>query len=446
MRTPQLNRRNFLQGAVLASAIGFFLQDAPHALAIGLPDEPVPTTLEGMEDYLARAQSPMYILETKIPSTFSTEGANMELSGKHGRVGANSLQWDFQKKAKLRIDAELHVDISGFDLQQAYVSDAVAHFSFWVYNEQAHEDALRVEFCTDEKVDCWFDFNLNFTGWRTCWVRYGFDTEGMPTTTMNRVVINAPDREGTLWIDQIITNNSWRGDQTMPDDQVPFVQPRVAENQNYHWLGLRDYWARMTDPGFDGSNPTAEELEGLKTIRQRLLDDNRVDKRYTPAALDKLEQKLAEIGVPTLVGLTAGQPPVLTTSGPFTNGYQADLWPKEIKKPLMDLIGAVPVRKVMDLSLEAANTWDSANRAGDTAAAARAGEMFLRIIAYLFDQGWAYGSGQGSVHHFGYQWRNWAVSMYLGEELLREYGLWDAARDAITWYGGTGRLTLSFDK
>ncbi|MDO5722619.1 MAG: chondroitinase family polysaccharide lyase [Actinomycetaceae bacterium] len=443
MSIPQFKRRSFLQGAVLASAIGFFLQDAPRsAHAIGLPDEEIPSDLAGMEDFLARAEAPMYILETKVPETFSVTDGNMEISDKHGKVGANSLQWDFTSGSELRIDTPLKVDVSEFDLNQAYVSDRVPHFSFWVYNEVAQDDTLRVEFCTDDKVECWFDYHLNFTGWRTGWVRYGFDTQGMPTTTMNQVVIRAPKREGTLWLDQIITNNEWRGDHAMPDDQVPFVQSHVAEIQNYHWLGLRDYRDRLTGPGFDGSNPTAEEISDIEVIRQRLFDDYRQEKDYSVAALDGLEKKLAGFSIPTLAALELGVAPKLTASGPFSNGYQADLWPKEVKKKLLDLVGAVPVRKVMDLCLPLAQTWDSANRAGDTEAAARAAELYLRAITYLFDQGWSYGSAQGTVHHFGYQWRDWTKSMYIAQDLLAQYSLWDLARNTITWYAGTGRLTL----
>lgn len=443
---PQYKRRTVLQGALLASALGFFLKEAPTAAyAIGLPEGEIPTTLEGMEDYLARADAPMYILESKVPDTFSVTEGKIQISDKHGKVGPHSLQWDFESQSELQINTPLHVDVSNLDLQQAYVSVAVPHFSFWIYNETPSEASLRVEFCTDKEINCWFDFNLDFTGWRTCWVRYGFDTQGMPTTSMNRIVMRAPKQAGTIWIDQIITNNAWRGDQAMPDNQVPFVQPQVAQNQNYHWLGLRDYWTFMSDPGFDGSAPTAQEIADIEVIKQRLFEDNRPNKKFDTAALDALENKLAKSAVPKLAEQTPGKPPILASSGPFANGYQTDLWPKEIKDSLMKLVGAVPVKQVMDLALEAARTWDSANRAGDTAAAARAATSYLRVMAYLFDQGWSYGSAQGTVHHLGYQWRSWAVSIFIAQELLKQYGLWELARNTVVWYAGLGRLTLSFD-
>lgn len=447
MSASPISRRGFLSGALFASAVGFFLQGMPtSARAMTLPDEPIPTTLEGFEDFLSRAEAPMYIVETQVPSTFSSTLSTIEISDLHGKVGAHSLQWTYDAGATLQIDTPLHVDVSGFNLEQAYVSDAVPHFAFWVYNDVPQDDVLRVEFCTDDRVDCWFDYHLNFSGWRTCWVRYGFDTEGTATTTMNRIVMRAPSTAGTLWLDQIITNSEMRGDHATSDFQVPFVQRKVLQNQNYHWLGLMDYWSKMTDPGLDRSAPSAEELAGIDTIRTRLLEDNRANRKYSADALNALEQKLNDLSIPPLAPRANLSDPVKpAVSGPFTNGYQADIWPAEIKKELLKVIGANPVRKVMDLSLEAAQTWENAYRSGDSAAADRAGELYLRILAYTFDQGWVFGSVQGSIHHFGYQWRNWAISMYLAEELLRANGLWELATNTVTWFGGIGRLTLKFD-
>ena len=51
-------------------------------------------------------------------------------------------------------------------------SATITVFSAYVYNERPRPgEALRFEFgrrSNGGKADCWFDFKLGFSGWRTC--------------------------------------------------------------------------------------------------------------------------------------------------------------------------------------------------------------------------------------------------------------------------------------
>ena len=59
---------------------------------------------------------------------------------------------------------------------------------FWIYNEKASQQRLRFQFGRDKKIDAEFDFNINFSGWRTIWIIYDKgDMMGTPHKDMNRI-------------------------------------------------------------------------------------------------------------------------------------------------------------------------------------------------------------------------------------------------------------------
>ena len=74
-----------------------------------------------------------------------------------------------------------------FDGRVEELMGTVDTFSMWVYNAEPTTERLRVEFGRGATTDTAFEFGLDFTGWRTCWVRLGYDTDGTAHHAMNRV-------------------------------------------------------------------------------------------------------------------------------------------------------------------------------------------------------------------------------------------------------------------
>ncbi|WP_406386105.1 chondroitinase family protein [Streptomyces sp. NBC_01618] len=62
---------------------------------------------------------------------------------------------------------------------QAYMR-TVDTFAVWIHNDRPLDDVLRVEFGRGRNVDAWCEIHLGFTGWRTAWIRYGYDLSGTP--------------------------------------------------------------------------------------------------------------------------------------------------------------------------------------------------------------------------------------------------------------------------
>lgn len=442
MTTSAVSRRGFLLGTATLGAATALPHSAAQALPSGVQRDVDDVDIVGLEAELAGLDKPIYLLETGVPETFSTGGGGrLSISNEHAKVGTHSLRWDDAGGASLLVRTPLHYE-------PVPEPGQVAYFAVWVYNETPLDEQLRFQFGRGQRVDASFSLHLNFRGWRTCWIRYGQDTDGEPRPDMDRITVAAPAGVGTLWIDQLITNVSLRPDRPTPDFQVPTAGAEVRDANNYHWMGLLDYWGLRQDPGFDTTDVTAAEIEDARAIRERLLTRQRSNRPYTGEALTGLEQRFAEWGIPDLADPSAiGANLRPATPGSFINDKQTEILPRQYRAAVEQFADVRPLRRIWEqCGLIAAQTWDSAHRDGDDEAAARAGQLVLRMFAHLHDQGWSTGSAQGTTHHIGYAWRSWADALLMLEPLLRERGIWDREVTTLEWYAGSGRLTQDFSE
>lgn len=437
---PIVNRRTLLGSAVaLGTTTGIagsvLTRGSAHAAPAGPADDPA-----GVEAELAALDKPIYLFETTVPATVSAVGdSTLTITGVHAKVGRHSLQWDHTANAQLRVETELRVGTAD--------PGQTDYFAVWLYRDRAVDADLQIQFGRGDRIDASQTVHLEFTGWRAVWLRYERDLLGEPRTDMDRITMIAPD-SGTTWIDQLVTNVSLRSDRPLPDLQTPTIAEELPDAKNYHWMGLLPYWQRLTDPGFDTADVTEEEIADGERIRERLLTRQRAERPYTDAALTGLEQQLIDYGVPELVDPDAvGADLQPATAGSWIYDRQLEVIPVEHRAAVVEISSGQQIRTVWDkVGLPLAQTWDSAHRAGDSAAAARAGQLFVRLMVHLLDQGWAAGSGQGTTHHIGYTIRSWVQALLMTEPLLRERRLWDPCSAALEWYVGTGRLTQDFSE
>lgn len=271
-----------------------------------------------------------------------------------------------------------------------------------------------MEFGRGANADCWFDFGLDFTGWRTCWVRLGYDTEGTPHTAMNRVRFIAPQRTGELFIDQVILNTPMRPDHPTPDDQVPNVQPEIADADNYHWLALREFRANLESHPLE----PAPASDDLAVVRERLTAALAGRPKVTADALATLTDSVEALGVPARDGAGAPKEP-----GSFINGYQSAIWPAELRADISTFASLVQLRAFTDTMFTVAQAARAARDQG-AGTAGDLSELYVRMLVHLEDQGFAAGSSQGTIHHIGYQYRGFANSLLLVQPILEEKGLW----------------------
>src|SRR5699024_9708642 len=287
----QLTRRGMLRGTagVLGTAV-----IAPYGAGAAAAVEPAGPSASAseVEAELAALEKPIYLLETAVPETFTVSAGQMRISDAHAKIGRHSLQWTYQAGSRLSVQTDLHVGTAEVNQTD--------YFAVWLYNETPAEGDLRLEFGRGARVDAHQNIHLDFSGWRTVWLRYSRDLDGQAHADMNKITLVAPAASGVIWIDQLVTNVSVRPDRPMPDLQVPDIAPNLSDEPNFHWLGLLTYWKLQHEPGFDSTGVTQQEIDDAHTIYERLLTRQRKDRDHGAAALAELEQQFETFGIPDL--------------------------------------------------------------------------------------------------------------------------------------------------
>jgi chondroitin-sulfate-ABC endolyase/exolyase len=434
----EISRRGFLAYGTLtglalctASAPGTAFGAPPPARASALPA----AAATDVEARAAALSPPVFLLETRLPRQFSaSRGDRLALSEARAKVGTRSLRWEHTPGGVLTIAEPLRYAASAYTpgTDQALMG-TVGTFAVWIYNGIPSAGPLRIEFGRGSTTDAWFDFGLDFTGWRTCWVRLGYDTQGRPHHGMNRVRLVAPDRAGTLFVDQVVLNTLMRPDHPTPDAQVPFVQAELETADNRHWLDLlrfRAEYAQAVLPATDGAADLPKVRAALVKGATEATDVTAAGLAAATAAVEAL--RVPERGAEAPAG-----------SGSFVNGYQSAIWPTSIRTDVAALAGVVPLRELGKRMRQVASAWAEAGAEG---ASTRDGfaELYLRMFLHLEDQGFADGSAQGTIHHIGYQYREMSDSFLVAQPLLAQHGLWTRALKNLRWFTGLGRITHDF--
>ena len=211
-----------------------------------------------------------------VPSFITTSQGSLGINDEHYKDGLHCMKWTYQPGSVLSFKKDLKfekLDPTGKDL---YLSA----FIVWVYNEKAQDKKIRFEFLKDGKVCTSFPFGINFTGWRAAWVCYERDMEGTPEEGMNEIRVQAPDVEGTLYFDHIVTASKVDPRQQTADVQVPFVNKGTKS----HWLQI--YPHSLWKPDIELTELTEKNRQDIQLMEKRFRD-----MLYTPSKLTEKEVK-----------------------------------------------------------------------------------------------------------------------------------------------------------
>ncbi|MEU3962390.1 chondroitinase family polysaccharide lyase [Streptomyces buecherae] len=385
-----------------------------------------------LEERALALTPPAFLLETAVPEAFAAgTGSALAIDVAHGSVcGRHALRWDHGPRTQLTVTAELAWAPDPYrtnPLADQAWQGTVDTFAVWVHNERATDDAIRFEFGRGERVDCWFEFRLDFTGWRTAWVRYAYDMHGRPRADMDTCRITAPRRAGTLWLDQFLLNVALRPDAPCRDAQVDHVGIEGDNWDQQHWQALYLFDRLLTRQPIEAPTPTPAERAGLRTVARRYHDDYLAGgPPVTDAYVEQLARQIEEL-----------------TRDRAVFSFQGQIYPPEIAADLTAFVGAADLKEVTGLLRTIAQAYDAAGPG--TPQADTLGELYLRIVRRLRALGWTYGSCQGTIHHLGFAMVGYYDSVVLMREVLREAGLLAAVRADLTWLVGLGRLRRGFD-
>ena len=346
-------------------------------------------------------------------------GSEVSLSTRHYKSGEQSLKFAWQNNGRLL-----------FKDPATRRSRALTGFRAWVYNEQALENAkLLFRFGTESELSAnnpryQFQFGLNFTGWRVMWIDLLEDARNNAYTGAGdgRVTafdIRAPNNvsEGSVYLDlvEVVRSIDFR---RVADAQVPFVNPQRANTS-------REYrWSLNTLPGPIPSRITATERQAFETISKRyeswvlgndVNDDNRMPVRIRRNALadafNLARRQLGKYEIRREDDRIMGTP-LFAERSPYKPYFQ-------------NVFSGVSLRLALDYRLNGSE---------------EARDQLLDVFDYLYDQGWAAGSGIGSLFHQFLRIAGYAHAVCLMQEDLRATGRLARELETLKWHSLFGEL------
>ena len=359
-----------------------------------------------------------YNFEEMSPDYQTDANSEISLSTDHYKSGVQSLKWTWQNNGRL-----LFTDPSpGRD-------KALKGFRAWVYNETALSEKLTFVFGTKSELVTnnpryQFQFGLNFMGWRVMWIDLQEDAindayAGPQNGRVTAFEVIAPN-SGTVYLDLmelVETIDSRRS----ADAQVPFVNGGVNTSGERN----REYrWSLNTLQDLLPSQITEEEKEAFETIVQRyetwVLGDNVKNDQRQPVQIRISElEKLFRFGRRNLPDYNIRREnnrilgvPLFAERSPYTPPYQ-------------NVFSRVLLRLVLDYRLNGDNNTKN---------------QVLDIFDYLYDQGWAEGSGIGSLHHQFLRLAGYSHAVYLMRDALESKGALARELATLKWHSMFGEL------
>ena len=297
-------------------------------------------------------------------------------------------------------------------------------FAVWVYNARPLDSKLRFNFGTGEETDCEFEYGLDYTGWRTCWVMFNRDMQGKPREGMDILRITSPPgiEEGELYIDSVVLAANVDARHQYPDYQAPFVFGGDVKVKS-HWLPRMDLmgqWSKLpTKPSTAAERAAVEQLE-LKCEAAYL--DGSASK---DSEIDELVQKYDAYQIePVHTGLRGRH---------VYFHHQRMVLPEGAREAMQSEF--IDIKDFQQHLLEIAIAFRLSDASNPHKAKLRM--MFVAMAKHLLDQGWAEGSCQGTIHHLGYSIRELVPAALLMRDELAAEGLLNPISRSIVWYLNT---------
>ena len=315
-----------------------------------------------------------YSFEKGIPTQFQvSENSQIELSPLYYKDGTKSLQWNYQSHSFLTLDAPLTLTPK---------TEKNYGITLWIYNEKIQNDSLVFEFLNEkQQVQYKFSFHLTAIGWRACWIGFEQMKGKKEDKNLTTCRITAPAQKGRIFLDRLTFPVKKMNARTTPDMQMP-ENNSLANRDLWHWCRLWE-WEQYERPTTNNISLTSSDKKDLQKIAQRLTEycQENLSKKFIKKASSLYEECHIE------------------KSG---NGYTGKPLVAPDEKTSQDITWQYIENM---LSGFAADYLKNGND--------QAKELYFNTFRYAINQGFAYGSGMGTNHHYGYQTRQIYISAWL---------------------------------
>ena len=356
--------------------------------------------------------------EDKIPAFLRVNGrGTAELSPEKFKDGKTSLKFSWNGPVQLMftnysdIEASMAVDGGGMIL--------------WIYNTTPIQDDFLFRFHDwNGGVICQFNFNMDFTGWRTMWIKYedmltpeGKHLGEIPHEQRNikasRLTVTVPSscQQGTVYMDRLSFLKSRMQDQIVPDKQIP-DNNHILRNRLWQWGRLWE-WEQYPEPDFAPVNDAqAKMLRSVEAQMDAWAATGNPGSQYTQnTLLARADDTYRKYGITRLPdGGITGAP--LLYDDEFNNS-----------------LGEMRIRYIQEIvywyALDYLYTGNTSNI-----------DKVINAIDHAIDQGFAYGSGWGVNKHYGYQVRNLYKGIWILRKELAKAGKLNEYVDILMYWSG----------
>ena len=358
----------------------------------------------------------------QIPDCITATHSRLSVSDLHYKDGKHSLEWTFEPGGILELKKDLKFekkDPTGKDL---YLSA----FIVWVYNEVPQDATIEFQFLKDGKRCTSFPFGINFSGWRAAWVCYERDMQGTPEEGMNELRIIAPNSKGSLFIDHLITATKVDARQQTADLQVPFVNAGTTN----HWLVI--YKHSLLKPDIELTPVGNKQREEMQLLEKRFRDMIYTKGKITDKEVENIRKKYDFYQITYKNGQVSGVPIYMVRAAEAYERIIPD-WNKDMLTKM-----GVEMRAYFDLMRKIAVAYN--NSTAKPVIREEMKKKFLAMYDHITDQGVAYGSCWGNIHHYGYSVRGLYLAYFLMKDVLREAGKLQEAERTLRWYAITNEV------
>lgn len=310
------------------------------------------------------------------PIVKEAEGSRLATSTLYYKDGKQSLEWKFQPASTLLIETSLSLDEVK---QQRY------GITLWIYNEEVSNDSLVFQFLDKENQPSYeFAFRLTAKGWRACWIGFQHMKGNKQSNELVKLLVRAPQYEGRVFLDRITLPERNINLRTTPDMQMPYNNSLTFRDL-WHWCRVWQWEQYAYDI------PLAESLSHEKKSALRLVED-RLDE-YARGSLTSHSQIEKAYRMFEAAGIRV--------SGTGFVGAPI-VAPDELNKRAGELSwGDVETMLTGFASDYVLNKQSQALT------------NYFTLFDYAINQGFAYGSGMGTNHHYGYQVRKIYTTAWL---------------------------------
>ena len=358
---------------------------------------------------------------------FDHQGGSLKQSSKIYHFGKKSLKWDWLAGSEIQLKKirSLNKQESSNVGQSSAVSPS---FITSVFNPRPINDSISFEFSSSDGQNVSFEMNLNFSGWRTIWVPFyemkGAELKKRQAFEVKKCTIKAPAlvSNGELYFDDMVISQYSDDRHQYPDSSVAFIKSEKKLHDD-HWMPNLKLFKLYEK--FEAKGDLSEAQQNQLSRLEDKLDDE-LDRASNRSA-QSLRAELIDFGLNFNDGLITGRPLKLVVQVKPVKYEKAS----GVNKNFVDF------DDFCQWLYSAATAWKSCS---DPSEKAKLEAICMAGVNYLKLQGYQAGSGQGTLHHLGYQFRNYVKACYVLRELLREHGELESTAKALAWFMNTGDI------